>query len=70
MCIISSPVSCLNSHLSLGYGGRAVVQLLVDRVQLVLLSLQFVAVNVYNQVVEPLHLTFHLPSLTGCCLIV
>lgn len=70
MCITPSPVSCLYGHLSLGYGGGAVIQLLIDLVKLVLLSFKLVAVDVYNQGVEPLHLILHLSSLTGCCLIV
>lgn len=67
---MSSPVSCLYGHLRLGYDGRTFIQSLVDFVQLILLSLQFVTVDVYNQVVEPLHLIFHLPCFTGRSLIV
>lgn len=70
-CIfVSSPSSRLYGHLGLGYGGGAVIQLLVDLVKLVLLSFQFVAIDVYNQVVEPFHLIFHLPSFTGRRLVV
>lgn len=66
----ASPVGCLYGHSSFGYGGGAVVELLVDLVELVLLSLELVAVDVYNQVVESFHLGFHLPSFTGRCLVV
>lgn len=66
----SSPVSGLDGHFCFGYDGGTFIECLVDFVQFVLLSLQFVTVDVYNQVVEPFDLTFHLPRFTGCTLIV
>lgn len=64
------PVRRLDGHLGLGDGGRAVVQLLVDLVQLVLLSLQLVAVDVHDQVVQPLHLVLHLAGFAGRSLVI
>lgn len=64
------PVCRLDGHLGLGDGGRAVVQLLVDLVQLVLLSLQLVAVDVHDEVVQPFHLVLHLPGFAGRGLVV
>lgn len=64
------PLRRLDGHLGLGDGGRAVVQLFVDLVQLVLLGLQLVAVDVHNQVVQPLHLVLHLAGSAGRSLVI
>lgn len=64
------PLGRLDGHLGLGDGGRAVVQRCVDLVQLVLLGLQLVAVDVHDQVVQPLHLVLHLPGFAGRGLVI